>query len=74
MTEFPTRPTDTQMKLTIDHQSAANAGADGKDCQGIHTAARAETPFTIRDRADIVKYLNFARNSGTLLRFWSKTS
>jgi hypothetical protein len=38
---------DAEMQLSVDHQSAADAGADGKDSYCIHTAASAETPFSI---------------------------
>ena len=43
------------MKLPINYKSAADAGADGKDCQGVHTAAGTKAPFAMGDRADIVK-------------------
>jgi hypothetical protein len=41
--------------LAFDYQSSADPGADGKDGNRVHAAARAETPFAVRDGADVVE-------------------
>ena len=55
VTEFPARAANAEMQLTIQNQSTPDASANGKDSHGVYTAARAKTPFSIRDGAHVVE-------------------
>ena len=49
---------DAQMQLTVDHQPAADPGADGEAGHGVHPAACAKAPFAIGDGAGVVEQEN----------------
>ena len=55
MAKFAARPADAEVQLSVDHQSAADASANGEDGHGVHAAPCTEAPFTVRDGADVVE-------------------